>query len=71
MVLNCCENAFSFEEMLCFRYVFMGTFTNPLAEDPLTGTIALEQGSAPYSNWNERIHAECYRPTLNGAILSA
>lgn len=39
-----------------------GHFYQPPREDPLTGTIPLEQGSAPYSNWNERIHAECYRP---------
>lgn len=37
-------------------------FYQPPREDPLTGEIPLETGCAPYPNWNERIHAECYRP---------
>src|SRR5512142_3130268 len=39
-----------------------GHFYQPPREDPLTGEIPLEEGAAPYRNWNERIHAECYRP---------
>jgi len=39
-----------------------GHFYQPPREDPLTGMIPAEKGAAPYSNWNERIHAECYRP---------
>ncbi len=39
-----------------------GHFYQPPREDPLTGEIPLESGAAPYRNWNERIHAECYRP---------
>ncbi len=37
-------------------------FYQPPREDPLTGVIPKESGALPYSNWNERIHAECYRP---------
>ncbi len=37
-------------------------FYQPPREDPLTGVIPPESGAAPYPNWNERIHAECYRP---------
>jgi alpha-amylase/alpha-mannosidase (GH57 family) len=37
-------------------------FYQPPREDPLTGIIPPESGSTPYQNWNERIHAECYRP---------
>ncbi len=37
-------------------------FYQPPREDPLTGIIPSESGAAPYPNWNERIHAECYRP---------
>lgn len=39
-----------------------GHFYQPPREDPLTGEIPLEPGAAPYRNWNERIHAQCYRP---------
>ncbi len=37
-------------------------FYQPPREDPLTGIIRREVGASPYLNWNERIHAECYRP---------
>jgi hypothetical protein len=37
-------------------------FYQPPREDPLTGLIPSEIGASPYDNWNERIHAECYRP---------
>lgn len=39
-----------------------GHFYQPPREDPLTGRIPQETGASPYRNWNERIHAECYRP---------
>jgi hypothetical protein len=39
-----------------------GHFYQPPREDPRTGMIPSEYGAAPYQNWNERIHAECYRP---------
>lgn len=39
-----------------------GHFYQPPREDPLTGTIPQEVGATPHRNWNERIHAECYRP---------
>ena len=37
-------------------------FYQPPREDPLTGVIPHEAGASPFPNWNERIHAECYRP---------
>jgi hypothetical protein len=37
-------------------------FYQPPREDPLTGIIPREAGASPFPNWNERIHAECYRP---------
>ncbi len=40
-------------------------FYQPPREDPVTGLIPLEAGSAPFKNWNERIHAECYRPNAD------
>jgi alpha-amylase/alpha-mannosidase (GH57 family) len=39
-----------------------GHFYQPPREDPQSGSIPPEVGAAPYENWNERIHAECYRP---------
>jgi hypothetical protein len=39
-----------------------GHFYQPPREDPISGLIPQEVGAAPYQNWNERIHAECYRP---------
>jgi hypothetical protein len=39
-----------------------GHFYQPPREDPITGMIPEEAGAAPHKNWNERIHAECYRP---------
>ena len=40
-------------------------FYQPPRENPLTGSIPVEQSAAPYPNWNERIHAECYRPNAD------
>lgn len=37
-------------------------FYQPPREDPITGIIPVEPGAAPFLNWNERIHSECYRP---------
>jgi hypothetical protein len=39
-----------------------GHFYQPPREDPLSGVIPDEIGATPFPNWNERIHAECYRP---------
>jgi alpha-amylase/alpha-mannosidase (GH57 family) len=43
-------------------FTIHGHFYQPPREDPLTGVIPNEIGAAPYKNWNERIHAECYLP---------
>ncbi len=37
-------------------------FYQPARDNPFTGQIAPEPGAAPYSNFNEKITAECYRP---------
>ena len=39
-----------------------GHFYQPPRENPFTGVIPEEIGAAPFHNWNERIHSECYRP---------
>lgn len=48
--------------MSYFSFSIHGHFYQPPREDPINGLIPNEAGSAPYSNWNEKIHAECYRP---------
>ena len=41
-----------------------GHFYQPPREDPLTGSIPVEPGAAPYKNWNERIYMQCYEPNV-------
>lgn len=39
-----------------------GHFYQPPREDIITGEIPTEEELSPYHNWNEKIHAECYKP---------
>lgn len=45
-----------------YSFCIHAHFYQPPREDPLTGVIPVEAGASPYTNWNQRIHAECYRP---------
>jgi alpha-amylase/alpha-mannosidase (GH57 family) len=44
------------------QIVVHGHFYQPPRENPWTGVIDDQPGAAPFSNWNELVHAECYKP---------
>jgi len=48
--------------------VVHGHFYQPPRENPWTGLIEREPSAGDFHDWNERIHAECYRPNAFARI---
>ncbi|MFH7244855.1 MAG: DUF3536 domain-containing protein [Spirulina sp.] len=47
-----------------------GHFYQPPRENPYLDAIEKQPSAAPFHNWNERIHHECYRPNAYARILN-
>lgn len=47
-----------------------GHFYQPPRENPYLDAIERQSGAAPFHDWNERIHWECYRPNAFARILN-
>jgi alpha-amylase/alpha-mannosidase (GH57 family) len=50
--------------------IIHGHFYQPPRENPWTGVIDLEPSAAPFTDWNERVHAECYQPNAFTRIVA-
>ncbi|HVM35126.1 MAG TPA: DUF3536 domain-containing protein [Actinomycetota bacterium] len=54
--------------------VVHGHFYQPPRENPRTGKIDEQPSAAPFHDWNERVHDECYGPNvrvaMNGRVLN-
>ena len=46
-----------------------GHFYQPPRENPYLDAIERQPSAAPFHNWNERIHHECYRPNAFARVL--
>ncbi len=59
---------------MAVRVAVHAHFYQPPRENPWTGTIDAQPDAAPFHDWNERVHAECYRPNafveLDGRTLN-
>jgi alpha-amylase/alpha-mannosidase (GH57 family) len=48
--------------------VVHGHFYQPPRENPWTGEVDEQPSAAPFHDWNERVHDECYRPNTRVQI---
>lgn len=51
--------------------VLHGHFYQPPREDPWTDTVPAEPTAAPFHDWNQRIHEECYRSVTAARLLAS
>jgi alpha-amylase/alpha-mannosidase (GH57 family) len=51
------------------RFVIHAHFYQPERTNPWTGVLDPEASAAPARDWNDRIHAECYRPNGTARIF--
>ena len=51
--------------------IIHGHFYQPPRENPWTSVIEEQPSAAPFHDWNERIHFECYRPNAFVRIAGA
>lgn len=47
--------------------IIHGHFYQPPRENPWNGIVETEPTAAPFHEWNERIHSECYQPNARAA----
>src|SRR6266404_2417952 len=50
--------------------IIHGHFYQPPRENPWSGVVEPESGAAPFHDWNERIHSECYQPNAGAHITN-
>lgn len=53
------------------RIAIHAHFYQPPREDPWTGEVPPQAGAAPFHDWNERVHAESYRPNTQVRVPSS
>jgi alpha-amylase/alpha-mannosidase (GH57 family) len=53
------------------RLIVHGHFYQPPRENPWTDEIPHQKSAAPFHDWNERVHAECYRPSAFADIVTS